>query len=267
MIPYHYSVVRCRDADVAGEQRNVGLLVVSAVLRKAWLRRGNLIQRAHLVGDEATFVRALLDAMEEEAVEVAREGDAARVHDWLRSRSRPTEDSVSLSAPALGIASDPVAECARLAAAYLGGSGGGGRTAAEKLRLEVLRAHGLQRRFQPRHFVSGPAVWKFASVSDLPGGPLVFNALQFAQSRPEGVIESAWNNVGRAAEVRHYHPETRWITVAVGPQDPATGRAFGRALHVMRDGGLNVVEPTPGAVEAALARFGLLAGDGAAEAK
>ncbi len=267
MTPYHYSVVRCRDADVRGEHRNVGLLVVSAAERKAWLRRGRLDNRAHLVGDDAAFVRALLDALEEEAKEVAREGEPARVHDWLRSRSRTTEDTFSLSAPAVGIAANLADEAARLALAYLGRTGGGGRTPAEKLQAEVLRAHGLNRLFVPRQFPSGPATWRFASVADLEDGPVVFNALHFAQRTPEGVIESSWSNAGRAAEVRLHHPRARWLTLALGPQGGVTGPAFTRALQVMDDGGLNVVEPTLGRIERALAGFGLVQAAGLAEAK
>ncbi|HMV67482.1 MAG TPA: DUF3037 domain-containing protein [Myxococcota bacterium] len=268
MIPYHYSVVRCRDAAVHGEPRNVGLLVVSPTARKAWLRRGGLKDRAHLVGDEAAFVRALLDALEDAAQDVAREGDPARVHDWMRSRARPTEDSVSLSSPAVGIAADLHTEVGRLAEAYLGKSGSGGRTEAEKVQVAALRSLGLDRRFGPRVIQSGPASWRFARVADLPDGrSLVFNALQFAQKKPEGILESAWVNVGRAHEVVHEHPDARWLTVAMGPSSGPTGRAFARAVEVMREGDLNLVAPTPDAIATALAHMGLGKDVRAAEAK
>lgn len=267
MIPYHYSIVRCRDADVRGEHRNVGLLVVSPAEGAAWLRRGPLNARAHLVGDAAAFVRALLDLLEEEAAELAREGEPARVHDWLRSRARLTEDAVSLTSPAVGIAADLGAEVARLAEAYLGKGGGGGRTAAEKLQSDVLRRYGLHKRFAPRQFPSGPATWGFARVVDMPFGPLIFNALQFAQKTAEGVIDAAWTNVGRKGEVSHFHPSARWLTVAMGPHTGTTASAFTRAVEVMADAGLNVVEPTERGVAAGLARFGLVPGQGVAEAK
>ncbi len=267
MTPYHYSIVRCRDAAVRGEHRNVGLLVVSPAERKAWLRRGRLDARAHLVGDDAAFMRALLDVLQDEAEDIAREGEASRVHDWMRSRARLTEDAVSLSAPAVGIAENLAAEVTRLAEAYLGKGGGGGRTAAEKLQLTVLRAFGLQRSFAPKEFVSGPATWKFPNVADLPGGPLVFNALQFDQTSPEAIIDGAWRNAGRAGEVAHFTPGARWLTLAMGPSAGRTGQAFTRAVEVMAAADLNVVEPSERGLAAALARFGLVDGHGVAEAK
>lgn len=267
MIPYHYSIVRCRDAVVRGEHRNVGLLVVSPAERKAWLRRGRLDSRAHLLGDDAAFVRALLDVLKEEAGQVAREGDAAHVHDWMGLRARVTEDALSLSPPAVGIAPDLGAEVRRLAGHYLGHPGGGGRTAAEKLRLSVLRKHDLHRAFQPRAFDSGPATWKFDAVADVAGAPLVLNALQFRQKTPEGIIDGAWTNVGRASEVSHFLPTTRFLTLALGPSTGAAGRAFTRALEVMDGADLHVVEPTAGGLEAALAHLGLVSGPASAEAK
>lgn len=267
MIPYHYSVVQCRDAAVTGEARNVALLVVSPAKRKAWLRRGQLKPRAHLVGDDAAFVRAMLDLLQDEATQVAREGDAAVVHDWLRSRARASEDTLSLSAPAMGIAHDLDAEVRRLAVSYLGASRGGGRSAAQKLRLAALRRHGLEDVFAPRAIETGPATWRFDAVTDLAGHPLVFNALQFTQGTPEGVIEGAWRNVGRAQEVNHYLPGAQWLTIARGPEAGPTGRAFTRALEVMQDGDLNVIDSTEASVEAALSRFGLVQRRGAVEAK
>jgi hypothetical protein len=267
MTPYHYSVVRCRDAAVRGESRNVGLLVVSSAKRRAWLRRGSLDQRAHLVGDEAAFVRALLDLLEDEAGEVARESDVARVHDWLRARARTTEDAMSLSPPAVGIAADLDQEVRRLANAYLG-KPGRGQTAVEKLRLRVLRAHGLQRRFGPRAFRSGPVDWRFPFVTDLPDGrPLVLTALEFAQKKPERLLDAAFTNVGRVGEVDRFHPGTRWLTVATGPSGGPSGRAFSRAIELMDGAGMQVVEASPESLEAALADVGLLSRGQAADAK
>ena len=267
MIPYHYSIVRCRDADVHGEHRNIGLLVVCPTERKAWLRRGTLKSRAHLVGDDAAFVRALLDILVDEATEVAREGHAPGVHEWLRSRARASEDAVSLSAPAVGIAEDIAKEAARLGEAYLGKVGGGGASGAEKLRKDVLRQLKLDRLFEPQQIVSGPATWKFPTVARLPSGPLVFNALQFEQKTPEGIIDAAWTNAGRATEVNHFHAGTRWLTLALGPSGGTTGAAFTRALEVMAEANLNVVEPSAGAIADHLARMGVLNGRDAAEAK
>jgi hypothetical protein len=268
MIPYHYCVVRCLDAALGGEQRNIGLLVVSPAARKSWLRRGALQARAHLVGDEAAFVRSLLDTLEDAARDLARQGDPAQVHDWMRSRARPTEDAVSFATPAVGIATDLDHEVRRLACAYLGKPSGGGRTAAEKLQRAALRGLGIQQRFSPRTFPTGPATWKFASVAALPDGrPLVFNALQFAQREPEGIIDAAWKNAGRAHEVGREHPSTQWITLAMGPSGGATGRAFSRAVEVMSDNHLHVVAPTTEAIGAALSRFGMIDVRYAAEAK
>ena len=137
-----------------------------------------------------------------------------------------------------------------------------------KLQVAALRSLGLDRRFAPRVISSGPAAWRFARVADLPDGhPLVFNALQFGQKTPEGIIDSAWTNVGRAHEVVHEHPGARWLTVAVGPAGGPTGQAFTRAVEVMHDGELNVVAPSVDAVAAALVRFGLGHEHGVAEAK
>lgn len=268
MKPYHYSIVRCRDAAVRGEHRNVGLLVVSPTARKAWLRRGLLKGRAHLVGDDAAFVRALLDVLVDEATEVAREGDVARVHDWMRGRARVTEDAVSLSPPAVGIAVDLEAEVRRLGEAYLGKPPQLGKSVAEKLQVEVLRAHGLQKAFVPHAFESGPASWRFPAVTRLSDGrALVFNALQFAQKTPEGILDAAFTNVGRSGEVALHHPEARWVTLAMGPSGGAAGRAFVRAVELMAAADLNVVQPTAQGVALVLARFGLITGDRAAEAK
>lgn len=267
MTPYHYSVVRCRDAAVRGESRNVGLLVVSSATRKAWLRRGPLEPRAHLVGDEAAFVRALLDLLEDEAGEVAREGDVARVHDWLRARGRVTEDAVSLSSPAVGMAADLDQEVGRLAEAYLGKQGRSS-SAVEKLQRRVLRAHGLWKRFEPRTFESGPAAWRFPFVTDLPDGrPLVFSALEFAQKRPERLLDAAFTNVGRVGEVAKSHPTAQWLTVATGPTGGPSGRAFVRAVELMDGAGMRVVEAKEGSIEAALVWAGLLSRDRAADAK
>jgi hypothetical protein len=259
MIPYQYSVVRCRDATVRGELKNVGLLVVSPAQRKAWLRSRKLDSRAHLVGDDAAFVRALMECLEEEAREVAKEGTAARVHDWMRSRARVTEDAVSLSAPALGIARDLDQEVRRLAEAYLGKTAGG-RSAAERVQTDVLRSLNLHQSFKPEEFEGGPATWRFPRVRHLERGVLIFNALQFTQRTPEKLIESAWTNVGRSAEVEHYGHKPVWLTLALGPAGGDAGRAFTRALQVMADAELNVVEPTPEGIAGGLAKFGLLAG-------
>ncbi len=75
MTPYLCSAIRCRDADLRGEYRNVGLLVMSPALRRAELRRGGLKQRAHLIGDDADFVRAMLKSLLEEAREVGSRPD------------------------------------------------------------------------------------------------------------------------------------------------------------------------------------------------
>jgi hypothetical protein len=262
MTPYHYAIVQARDATYASERRNVGLLVVSPAAGRAWVRRGNLKQRAHLLGDDATFVRALLDVLADQAAEVARDGDAATVHGWLRSCSLPTEDSLTLAEPGVGIAEDLTAEVRRLRAKYLGKAGGGGRSPAEKVSDRVLRDHGLRAAFAPRAFPSGPATWKFPRVADAGGQPVVLNALQFGQTTPEGVLDAAFRNLGRASEVAHWHQGLRWVTVADGPTHGETGRAFARARELMSEGGLNVVPPEPEHLERALSRLGVVDGDG-----
>jgi hypothetical protein len=243
MTPYHYSIVRCRDASVQGEVRNVGLLVIAPSLGKAWLRRGALKARAHLVGDDAAFVRALLDGLEEHAKELARSRDAASVQEWLRSHARPTEDGITLAKPAIGIADDLADEVKRLRTLYLGRAQGGASTAAERVRHQVLRVAGLARAFTPRSFPSGPATWRFPAVADAAGGPLVFNALHFGQTRPEGVLDAAFKNVGRVAELLSHHEQVQVLTVATGPSGGDLGAAFERSLHLMEQGGLNLRSP------------------------
>lgn len=262
MTPYHYAIVQARDATYASERRNVGLLVVSPTAGKAWVRRGNLKQRAHLLGDDATFVRALLDVLADQAAEVARDGDAASVHGWLRSRCLPTEDSLTLTEPGVGIAQDLTAEVRRLRTKYLGKAGGGGRSVAEKVSDRVLKALDLRAAFTPRAFDSGPATWKFPRVAEAGGQPVVLNAFHFGQTTPEGVLDAAFRNLGRASEVAHWNHGLRWITVADGPTSGDTGRAFARARVLMSEGGLNVVPPDPAHLEQALRQLGLVDGDG-----
>lgn len=259
MKSYHYSIVRCRDAVLHEEHRNVALLVVCPAAGRSWLARGRLDQRAHLLGDDAAFVRALLDVLEEEASELARGKDAAVIHDWMRARARPTEDALSLGPPAMGIAPDVQAEVRRLRTLHLGRSGGG-RSPVEQLQVRVLRANQLSTRFSGRAFASGPATWRFPYVADLPDGPLVFSALQFSQTTPEGVLDAAFHTVGRAAEVGRHHPDTRWLTVAACEGHGATARAFGRAVELMGDVGMKVVAADEQAVAAALASAGMIEG-------
>ncbi|MEZ4320535.1 MAG: hypothetical protein R3F61_23845 [Myxococcota bacterium] len=256
MNPYHYSAVRCRDAAVHGEYRNVGLLVVSPATKKVWLRRAPLKQRAHLVGDAAAFVKALLDLLLDEAREVVRAGDPAVTHAWMKQRALPSDDALNLAPPAIGIAADLEAEVQRLRVAYLGRGTGGGANMAEKLRKDVLQGMGVADAFAPRSFPSGPAVWQYPAVASLATGPLVFNALQFGQKAPETVLDAAFKNVGRLGELTHHHSGVRCLTVAAGPVAGPVGRAFHRAVEVMNDGGLNVVKPNAEAVETALRDFG-----------
>ena len=254
MTPYHYSVVQCRDASVHGEYRNVGLLVLCPAQRKVWLRRGGLKQRAHLLGDDATFVRALLDGLEDEAKLVANAESAAAAHGWLRSRSRPSEGSLRLVEPGVGIASDVGAEVARLRELYLGRPSGQRKSRAEKLRDQLLRAYGLHSAFTPREFASGPATWRFPMVTAADDHPVVLNTFAFTQRRPEGLLDAAFRNAGRATEVRRHHPQVRWLTIAEGPGTPA----FARARELMNDAGLDVIPPTGDALQAGLERVGLL---------
>lgn len=179
MTPFHYAIVRVRDFKFAAEYRNVGLLVVCPAQGKAWLRSGGLKQHAHLLGDDEAFTRALLDALHDEAAEVAREGSAAAAHGWLRARTRPTEDTLVLADAAMGIAEDVEAEISRLRARYLGGPAQPVRSRTEALRLQVLRAQRLHKSFVPRAFESGPATWSFPCVGETGAGPLVINALDF----------------------------------------------------------------------------------------
>lgn len=267
MTPFHYAIVQARDPSIGAERRNVGLLVLSPTLGKAWLRRGDLKQRAHLIGDDAAFVRALLDLLADEASEVAREGSAAAVHGWLRARSRPNEDSLVLAQPAMGVAEDLSAEIGRLRERYLGRAGRSGRSSAEKVRDEVLRAKGLREAFHPRAFESGPATWKFPFVADVGRHPVVLNALSFTQRKPESVLDAAFHNIGRAGEVRAWHGDVRWVTIATGPASGDVGRGFTRACEVMRDAGLHVVPPEHDRVVAELVRAGVLGrGSSTAEA-
>jgi hypothetical protein len=260
MTPFHYAIVRARDPNFAAEYRNVGLLVLCPAAGKAWLRRGALRQRAHLIGDDAAFTSALLDALDEEAAEVAREGSAAAAHGWLRAKTRATEDSLVLADAAVGVAEDVAAEVARLRDRYLGPPSRSGRTKADGLRLAVLRAHGLHKAFEPRAFESGPATWRFPCVGATSAGPVVFNALEFGQTKPESLLDAAFNNIGRANEVRRWHGQVRWLTLATGPTGGETGPAFTRACELMADAGLNPVPADPDRIWAALRTLGV--GDG-----
>jgi hypothetical protein len=258
MTPYHYSIVRCRDASVRGEYRNVGLLVMCPTTQKAWLRKGALKSRAHLVGDEATFVRALLDQLLQEAKEVVRV-DTPSVLAWLKDHSRPSEDSLTLSKPAIGVAASLEAEVRRLRELYLGKpSGGSGRSVAERLRDDAFRSLGLADAFAPREFPSGPVTWKYPHVAEVQARPLIFNALTFKQTKPENVLNAAFHNVGRLGELTHFHGDLQCLTVAVGPSSGATGRAFRRACEVMNDGGLRLIDSSPEAVSNALGQLGLV---------
>lgn len=254
MTPFHYTIIQSRDFAVAGEQRNVALLVASPAERKVWLRRGDLGVRAHLLGDEAAFVRALLDALEREARDLAREGSAAAMHAWMRDRARPTEDVLTFSAPAVGIAEDVKAEVVRLALAYLGKAPGRGAKAADKVVETVLRDAAFSGLFAARTFESGPATWRFPRVADTAGAPLVLSALTFEQSTAEGVLDAAFKNVGRAGEVNAHTRGVSWLTVATGPSAPACGPAFRRACELMNDAGLGVIAPDQDAIAAALKR-------------
>lgn len=247
MSPYHYSVVQCRDARALGERRNVALLVVSADERKAWLRRGLLSECAHLADDEARFVSTLLDTLEDEAGEVAREGDPARVHDWLRTRARPSEDSVWMSTPAVGVAPNLEVEVGRLAHAHLiSVDASSGREAAERIRRRALEAMGVGARFSPRTFECGPTAWSYSDVMRLETGRfLVFDAFDLPSGTSEQLIEAAWLHNGRAKEVLHFYPGTRWITVV--PPASIITPAVERALHLMEP--LNVVRSEAQAME------------------
>ena len=257
MTPFHYAIIKARDPKFAAEYRNVGLLVLCPTAGKAWLRRGGLKQRAHLLGDDVAFTNALIDALHEEAIEVAREGSAAAAHGWLRAKTRPTEDTLVLADAAVGIADDVKAEVGRLRARYLGGPPRSGRSKTESLRLEVLRAHGLHQSFVPRAFDSGPASWRFPCVGDTGAGPLVINALEFRQTKAENLLDAAFRNIGRATEVQVWHRHVRWLTIAAGPANGHTGAAFTRACELMNHAGLNLVPPVGERVSAALRAFGV----------
>ncbi len=203
-----------------GERRNVGLLVASPTTRTAWLRRASLKQRVHLVANEADFVKRLLDLLFEEARQVVRAGDAAVMHAWMKSMALPTDDALSLSSPAIGIAADLDAEVRRLRTLVLGRGPGGGTNTAERLRTRVLRNLGITDAFRPREFPSGPATWRFGAVADLPTGPLLFNALRFGHKTPENVLDAGFKNAGRVADLRHYHPKS-----AASPSPPVRRRA------------------------------------------
>jgi hypothetical protein len=255
MIPYHYAIVQVRDAVIAAEKRNVGLVVLCPTLGKAWLRRADLKQRAHLIGDDAAFVRALLDRVAGEANEIARQRSTVIAHRWLRDRAAATEDALTLAEPAAGITADIDAEIARLRLGYLGPMAHAGTRAVEDIRAQVLRA--LRIDAAPRVFDSGPARWRFPSVLDAGGWPVVMSALAFTQRKPESVLDAAFHNIGRAGEVRAWHPDVRWLTIADGPAAGATGVAFQRACALMTEAGLHVVAPDAGRVRDALFELGV----------
>jgi hypothetical protein len=253
MTPYHYAIVQVRDAAVASERRNVGLVVLCPAQGKAWVRQADLKQRAHLFGEESAFVRALLDVLADEAEEVARCGSASVAHGWLRARTLPTEDALALAEPAVGITANLEAEVRRLRVRYLGPPGRGGTTVAERVRKQALRELSIVA--SPRAFQSGPATWRFPAVADLASGPVVVNALTFEQRNPEGLLNAVFQNIGRAGEVRVHHPALRWLTIADGPRSGAGGAAFDRALQLMQASGLHPIRPEPAEVQASLVRL------------
>lgn len=264
MASYHYATVVCRDNVLAGERRNVGLLVISPTSRRAWLRRGQLHIRAHLLGDDATYVRALLDMLENEAKDIARIGAPEVVHEWLRARSAPTEDTVVLGRPAIGVTDDLTVEVRRLGEMYLGRTSGPRKTLAERLREGALRTLGALGQFTPREFPSGPATWRFPAVHEQPDGALVFNALHFGQRSPEGVLDATFKNIGRADEVRTYHPNTEMLTVVTGARGGAVGEAVVRAHELMNEAEMNIVRPAEDALEQVLRNrgYGVAGGEG-----
>lgn len=245
MNAYHYSVVHCRDGALYGEARNVGVLVV-APGNRAWLRRANVREKAHLVADPAAFVRAMLDLIVEEATEVARSGGADTVYDWLRRRSAPTEDTVFLGPPAIGIASDLRVEAARLATLYLGKpSGGSSDSLGEQVGKQVLRTLNLEAAFRPREFHVGPATWSFARVCEQGDEALVLQPLHFGQKTPENVLDAAFKNVGRFGELRRAKPDLDLVAVTTGPDAGELGEAFAMARDRMTNSGIRVVPPKP----------------------
>ncbi len=257
MTPYQTTVVQHRD--VRGELRNVALLTISPTSGEAWLDRAPLKERAHLVGDEMTFVKALLDVLRDEANEVARRGSPAEVQAWLRARATPTEDTLSFTPPAFGVTDDLHAERERIRELTLGRpSARGAKSPAERLRDGVLSSLGLSRRFLPRDFLVGPARWSFPKVAQIPDGLLVLNAIHFAQQKPELILDAAFHNVGRMGELRRAHQAVDCLTVATGPSAGPTGQAFWRAQELLRDGGLNLVPATAQALSLALAERGLV---------
>lgn len=256
MTPYHYTIVRCRDFRVEGEQRNIGLLALSPAGKKAWLRKAVRVSRTGLVGDDADFVDALLDGLYEEATQLARTGDPALVHAWLRERARPSEGTLSFAAPAMGIAPDLDEEIRRLRTKLLG-KGGGGTPAVKTLQTRLLRESGYSTAFEPREIPAGPAVWRFSHVADTPTGPLAFVALQLAQKTPGGILDATFRNVGRVSELTRHQPGLTFVGLLQGPGTSGRGAAVERSRELLTEAGVELLPPNVDAVRQTLdRRFG-----------
>lgn len=245
--PYHYTVVRCRDPRVEGEHRNVGLLALVPARRKVWLRRSVRVSRTGLVGDEADFVDALLDALLDEARRVAESGDAAVVHSWLRERAHPSEGSLTFALPALGVADDLEAEIRALRERVLGKSGGG-TPVVKKLQKLILRETGYEASFQPRRLSAGPAVWPLSHVADTASGRLAFLALACTQKTPENILDAAFRNVGRIGELSQHHPDLGFVGLVGDAARDAHGRGRGQAVQRAREllveAGVQILPPS-----------------------
>lgn len=253
MNPYHYTVVRCRDFRVEGEERNVGLLALSPTMKRAWLRKSVRTARTGLVGDDADFIDALLEGLLVEARQIARSADPALAHAWLLERARPSEGTLSFAPPAIGIADDVEVELRRLRE-HLLGKGGGGTPAVKKLQAQLLRGSGYREAFVPRELSAGAAVWRFSHVADTPHGPLAFLALQLAQKHASGILDAAFRNAGRVSELRRYQPELGFVGLVQGPESNGRGAAVERSRELLVDAGVEVVAPNADAVKRTLDR-------------
>jgi hypothetical protein len=173
----------------------------------------------------------------------------------MRARALPSEDVLTFTPPAVGVATDLKVEVDRLAQLYLGKPPARGAKAADKLVAQLLKEAGWTSLFAPRALPCGPAVWRFPRVAGDAAAPTVVNALTFDQTTPEVLLDAAFHNIGRAGEVQEHYPNARWVTVAVAPR--GEGPAFRRACDLMKRAGLGLVAPEPPALREALqARIG-----------
>lgn len=251
--PYFYAAVQCRDERAFQEVRTVGAVLLAPEAHFGAIKSVPLRQKLGQSADVA-LVQAVLACWEAEVKEAVDQGAAASFR-WLETRSRPSEDAVRLTAPAMGVAQDLADEHRRLTYELCGYRPGGGQTLSEKVITKVLRQHRLIRLFHVMELGSDVASWKFPFVY----GHRIIHPLDLDQTTDGGLLDAAFRETGRFDELRRRRDDLSVLAVA----PPPSRRAEERALQIYRDHQIQVVPAQEGPVERALVGWGLL---GAGEA-